>query len=240
MAKRTSYGWNAFVIVGSIVWGVVLIAALWHGGGLEGLFNKESRLGPAGDFIAGFMSPLVFIWLLFGYAMQRRQLEVQQDQIDSQAKELHRDRTLRVMVDTWPQLHELAHVIHHRWMSDVGYVIDPDASAYDSLKRQYDGGDKAIFCRELNDRLANLYRNDYAQLLYDRASAAPELEIWLNQFVELFDLVRGSAQAADLDRHVSLTPHVTHTAHCLRTALADLQQIRFPPSKPPVPGVVSP
>lgn len=70
-----------------ITWGLGLLTILYLGG-IGYLFGckvwcltQNNRMGEAGDFIAGFTTPVVFLWLIYGYFLQRRELGLQRKEL---------------------------------------------------------------------------------------------------------------------------------------------------------------
>ena len=92
-ADRTDY------LEKTTTWGLILLTLLYLGG-IGYLFGcdvwgltQNNRMGEAGDFVAGFTTPVVFLWLIYGYFLQRRELGLQR-------KELQQTReTLAEQVD---------------------------------------------------------------------------------------------------------------------------------------------
>lgn len=86
-----------------ITWGLGLSTILYIGG-IGYLFGydvwvltQKGRMGEAGDFIAGFTTPVVFLWLIYGYFLQRRELGLQRKELqqtrntlDEQVEMAHR------------------------------------------------------------------------------------------------------------------------------------------------------
>lgn len=71
-----------------IVTGGLGLLTLLYLGGIVYLFGcdvwgltQNNRMGEAGDFIAGFTTPVVFLWLIYGYFLQRRELGLQRNEL---------------------------------------------------------------------------------------------------------------------------------------------------------------
>ena len=70
-----------------MTWGLGLLTILYiggigylFGGDVWGL-TQNNRMGEAGDFVAGFTTPVVFLWLIYGYFLQRRELGLQRKEL---------------------------------------------------------------------------------------------------------------------------------------------------------------
>ena len=71
-----------------IITGGLLLLTLLYGGWIYQVFGhriwiliQSDRMGEAGDFIAGFTTPVVFLWLIYGYFLQRRELGLQRQEL---------------------------------------------------------------------------------------------------------------------------------------------------------------
>ena len=53
-----------------------------------GLFERPTTFNELGDFLAGVFAPLGFLWLIYGYRQQGKQLEQNSIAINQQAKAL--------------------------------------------------------------------------------------------------------------------------------------------------------
>jgi hypothetical protein len=67
------YGVPLLLIRGDDAWN-----ALWCG-----------NLNELGDFLAGFFTPLAFVWLIIGYQLQYREFRLQREEVQLQREELH-------------------------------------------------------------------------------------------------------------------------------------------------------
>lgn len=50
--------------------------------------NREKGLNEVGDFLAGFFTPLAFLWLVYGYFLQSRELGLQRQELALQREKL--------------------------------------------------------------------------------------------------------------------------------------------------------
>ena len=75
-----------------------LLILLARGGDLVNLL-AYGKLNELGDFLAGALTPVAFIWLVYGYLVQREELHLQRDELRLQHGELKETRkTLGVQV----------------------------------------------------------------------------------------------------------------------------------------------
>ena len=70
-----------------MTWGLGLLTILYIGG-IGYLFGcdvwgltQNNRMGEAGDFVAGFTTPVVFLWLIYGYFLQQKELGLQRKEL---------------------------------------------------------------------------------------------------------------------------------------------------------------
>jgi hypothetical protein len=85
------------------------------------------------------------------------------------------------------------------------------------LKRQYDSGDKAIFCREINDRILGPGSVDYLRQVASRPDE--QLLGWLSQYILLHDELLAMAGAdKTLVSYWTTVPHIAVTRTSLKSA----------------------
>lgn len=54
--------------------------------------TQTNRIGEAGDFLAGFITPLVFLWLIYGHLLQRKELKETRKTLGEQVEVLRDQR----------------------------------------------------------------------------------------------------------------------------------------------------
>lgn len=72
------------------IWGAV-VSTIWIIVGLFLFFSfykKPNEINQLGDFIAGFCSPLAFLWLVLGYVQQGNEIKANTQELSRQAEEL--------------------------------------------------------------------------------------------------------------------------------------------------------
>lgn len=93
--------------------------------------TQNNRMGEAGDFVAGFTTPVVFLWLIYGYFLQRRELGLQR-------KELQQSReTLGSQVE---ELKEQADAERRRYMPNLSLQETEPSSQKRNFALQNFGG----------------------------------------------------------------------------------------------------
>jgi hypothetical protein len=231
--RLTHIGWIATFAFGAVA---AVAAYLFE-------VHDLNSAGTFGDFFAGMAAPLAFLWLVVSYQLQRvefrlqrKELALQREEIGRQREETHRladatadsaeharrDRVFRMIEVAVPQLYELAHVIHHRWMAESFGTPDGTFSRYsDELKPSFDQGDKAIFCREINDRLADKEAQRRWEKLADTQNKDRNFAVWVGDFLSLHAEIE--ARGANLGDFFTRLPHLKDTARNLREVNDRLQ-----------------
>lgn len=67
---------------------VYILVILWFRGSDFLCFLKTGSPNEFGDFLAGFFTPLAFLWLVVGYFMQHAELGLQREELKHQREEL--------------------------------------------------------------------------------------------------------------------------------------------------------
>lgn len=100
-----------------------------------GLFERPTTFNELGDFLAGVFAPLGFLWLIYGYRQQGKQLEQNSIAINQQAKALQQQaEVLKLQIDEMKESvkyqKELADVnIEHKEMmkqNSLPYIVISD------------------------------------------------------------------------------------------------------------------
>ena len=78
-----------------IITGGLLLLTILYGRWIYQVFGRDvwdltqnNKMGEAGDFLAGFTTPVVFLWLIYGYFLQRRELGLQRKELHETQKAL--------------------------------------------------------------------------------------------------------------------------------------------------------
>ena len=82
---------NSWIIVGLSI--LYIVAILFFRGNDAWKLLKAGKLSELGDFLAGLFTPLAFLWLVYGYflqskelRLQRKELSLTRDQLGKQTK----------------------------------------------------------------------------------------------------------------------------------------------------------
>ena len=122
-----------------------------------------------GDFFAGLFAPLAFLWLVIGFIQQGEELSHQVLNARTQS-------FTQVLPHFVNELYELSHLIlHYSRVKPFAHV--------QILKRQYEAGDRQIFCRQIIDDFDGTPLN--AANTEDVVKLSAETQNFLNLFAEL-------------------------------------------------------
>ena len=99
---------NSWIIVGLSI--LYIVAILFFRGNDAWELLKAGKLSELGDFLAGLFTPLAFLWLVYGYflqskelRLQRKELSLTRDQLGKQTK-LLQEQVAADLRDTMPHL----------------------------------------------------------------------------------------------------------------------------------------